>query len=139
WGKLALAAFYFATALVDADVLETLARPELRPMMGRLVREVVAVARAMGVRCEPIDGFDVNAFADRPEHDSAVTTSWRALENYWRTHLTTRTGIWRDLAVHHRKTEADDEIGAVVSRGRSAGVSTPLLNSLLDLIHDVEN
>ena len=52
WAKSALSSFYYATALISADVPEIMARPEYRPALTHLVGEVALVAEARGVRLE---------------------------------------------------------------------------------------
>ncbi|WP_037064452.1 ketopantoate reductase family protein [Pseudonocardia acaciae] len=138
WGKEALGALYFATALVSEDVVTIIGREDYRPALGRLVAEVVTVARACGVRCEPLDGFDPTVFADRPDHPDRTEPSWRAQRDYWAGHVQQRTGVWRDLAVHRRPTEVDHILAPIIEAGRSRSVPTPALDLLVDLIHDVE-
>jgi 2-dehydropantoate 2-reductase len=52
--------------------------------------------------------------------------------------LKTKTGVWRDLAVRHRRTEVDAHLGTVVEIGRRHGLSLPLNARLIELIHDIE-
>lgn len=138
WSKTAVAAPYFATALADQDVPELFAVPEHRPVFGALVAEVVRVGRAEGVRFEEVDGFDPAVFADRPEDAAAVDACWQAQIAYWRAHSQTRTGVWRDLAIHHRPTEVDHILLPVVRRAAAAGVPTPGLTALVDAVHQAE-
>ncbi len=76
WGKAAVGAYYFATALVDADVLDILADDRRLPPLGELVAEVARVAAAEGVVCEPVDGFDPDAFLRADE--AGIRASWDA-------------------------------------------------------------
>ena len=50
----------------------------------------------------------------------------------------THSGIWRDLAVRKRKTEAEAQLGAIVAAGQRAGVPTPITARLLELIGQIE-
>lgn len=140
WGKEALGAFYFATSLVDADVPAIIDKLRYRELFCRLVGEVVTVARAEGVRCEVIDGFDPGTILDHVSGPALTEPSWEAQKRYWAGHVQGegRTGIWRDLAIHHRPTEADHLLAPIVARGRAAGVAVPRLETLLDLVHQVE-
>lgn len=95
WGKTALGAFYFATALVDADVLEILDREEHLPLLGELVASVARVAAVEGVEPAPVDGFDPGAFVR--SDGAAIATSWESQRRYWRGLEARRTGVWRDL------------------------------------------
>jgi 2-dehydropantoate 2-reductase len=51
----------------------------------------------------------------------------------------THTGIWRDLAVRKRRTEVDAQLGEVIDIARQNSISTPLLERLVSLIHDIES
>jgi 2-dehydropantoate 2-reductase len=140
WAKLALGAIYFATALVSADVTEQYEYPTYRAMFGDLAGEVVAVARACGVTVERFDGFDPNVFAfDSPGTTDAVAAAWEGQLAYWRRHEGRRTGIWRDLAQHHRPTEVDQQVGAVIELAATHGVAVPRLRALLPMVHEAES
>ena len=137
WGKTALGAFYFATALVDADVLETLDRPEHLPVLGQLVAEVARVAAAEGFDLEPLDGFDPGAFVRGDE--PAVAASWDSQRRYWRGLDARRTGVWRDLNLHRRPTELREILGPVLERARRNGMLVPLLDRLHALVEEAES
>jgi 2-dehydropantoate 2-reductase len=134
WGKAAVGAYYFATALVDADVLEILADDERLPSLGALVAEVARVASAEGVVCEPVDGFDPDAFLRADE--AGIRASWEAQRRYWRGLEARRTGVWRDLWVHRRPTEVREIVGPVLERARRHGIETPGLDGLFDAYLD---
>lgn len=142
WAKMALGAIYTATALVSADVIEQYAHKKYRALFGLLCAEVVAVAEAAEVKCETFDGFDPRVFRfGAPANEAAVAASWDGQRTYWRQHGTgaQRTGIWRDLAVHHRKTEIDELLGAVRRIARERGVAVPRLDELTRLVHEIED
>lgn len=146
WGKMALGAYYFATALVDADVPEILERGEYLGALGRLVAETVAVAEALGVRVESIDGFDPRAFLPRfdgtPNGERRRLESWQAQRAYWLRHRADdglmRTGVWRDLAIHRRPTEVGELVDEVIRRGETLGVPTPRLSRLVAMVREAE-
>jgi 2-dehydropantoate 2-reductase len=136
WAKGALGCFYFATALVDEDVPDLIARREYRPLFGALVAEAVTVARAEGIRCEQVDGFNPNSFQDGEA--TRVEQSWQAQERYWAAHVQKRTGVWRDLAIHQRQTEVDHIITPILIRGRDRGLNLPLLERLVEQVREAE-
>lgn len=137
WAKEAYGAMLFATALTNDSIGDALARPEYRDLYIALAREILAVARARGVRPAPFDGFDPGAYLpDAPA--GTATGSLDALVAHNRKSAKTHSGIWRDLAVRKRPTEVDAQLGIVVSLGDEAGVPTPLTASVVDLIHDIE-
>jgi 2-dehydropantoate 2-reductase len=139
WAKMALGAVYFATALVSADVLETYGSAAYRVMLGGLAGEVVRVADATGIRTESCDGFDPKVFRlDVPGSPEAVAASWEGQRRYWGRHEGGRTGVWRDLAQHHRPTEVNEQVATVVAIAARHGIPVPRLAALTALIGAAE-
>jgi len=137
WGKLAYGAMLFATALTPASMAENFASERHAPVWERLGREVMAVARARGVRPLGFDGFEPAAFMPGAPH-SAARACIAALAEFNRRSAKTHSGVWRDLAVRKRRTEVDPQIGIVAALGAEAGVDTPAIRRLVALVHDVE-
>lgn len=137
WGKLGYGAILFATALTNASMSENLASERHFPAFQRLGREVMALARARGVKPLGFNGFDPEAFM--PEADeTAARRSVADMSEFNRHTAKTHSGIWRDLAVRKRKTEVDAQIAVMVTLGAEAGVPTPTIARLVGLIHDIE-
>jgi 2-dehydropantoate 2-reductase len=137
WGKEAYGAMLFATALTNDSIADCLARPEYRGLYIALAREILAVAKARGVRPEAFDGFDPAAYQpDAPA--GAAQQSLDHLVAHNRKSAKTHSGIWRDLAVRKRPTEVDAQLGIVVSLGTEAGVPAPLTSAVVRLIHEIE-
>jgi 2-dehydropantoate 2-reductase len=138
WGKLGYGAQLFATALTNDSIADALAAPAYRGVYIELAREVMRVARARGITPEGFDGFDPAAFA--PEADAA--RSERSLDEmvaFNRRSAKTHSGVWRDIAVRKRRTEADAQLGPIVRLGAEVGVGTPLVAHLIELMHEVED
>ncbi|CAA9553254.1 MAG: hypothetical protein AVDCRST_MAG19-995 [uncultured Thermomicrobiales bacterium] len=139
WGKLCYAALAYAVSTVDAPVDEVVAEPPAREAIRAAVAEVVDVARAQGIRLENIPGFEARAFDRRNPARIAATD---ALFDRWavegKAAIKRHMGIHRDIKVRKRRTEVDDQVGAVVERGRSVGVATPINALLVELIHQIE-
>lgn len=142
WGKLILGAIYFATAVVDADVLDILERPWARTVLASLATEALGVAEALGVRVEPVDGFDPRAVRldaqGAPADPAGARAAWDAQRAYWQRGVARRTGVWRDLAVHRRPSEAGPILGALVEAAGRCGRPVPRVRALLRLIGDIE-
>jgi len=140
WSKIVLSAIYFATATTYSDVTDLYAVARHRDLFGRLAGEVVAVAEAKGVRLEAFDGFDATAFRPGATPDqAAIAAAWEGQNRYWMSHESKRTGIWRDLAIHKRKTEADRLIAPVIEIAREAGIATPRIARLVAVVNEIEN
>ena len=137
WGKLAYGAQLFATALTNDSIADAFAAPGDRGLYIEIAREVLRVAAARGIRPEGFNGFDPHAFT--PDADRA--RSERSLDemvDHNRKSLKTHSGIWRDIAVRKRRTEADAQLGPIVTAGAETLVATPLVARLIELIHEVE-
>lgn len=138
WGKLAYGAMLFATALNDDSISANFDDPARFMVFDRLAREVMQVAAARKVKPLGFSGFDPAAFfPGAPEAGSRRSVA--DLAEFNRHSAKTHSGIWRDLAVRKRKTEIDPQIGIIAELGREAGVDTPLIRRLVELIHDVED
>ncbi|MFC5507991.1 ketopantoate reductase family protein [Bosea massiliensis] len=138
WGKLSYGAMLFGTALTGDSMSANFADPERLVVWLALGQEVAAVAAARGVKTLGFGEFDPMVFAPgQPEYPQIETIAW--LADYTSKTAKTHSGIWRDLAVRKRKTEVDPQIGIIAALGREAGVPTPAVETLVTLIHDIED
>ena len=137
YGKLGYGALLFATALTDSSIADALASPRHFELWRRLGAEVMAVARAKGIRCEAFNGFDPEAFmpdAPRARTQAAIDV----MVGFNRASAKTHSGVWRDLAVRKRRTEVDAQIAVIADIGDGLGIASPTIRRLVALIHDVE-
>jgi 2-dehydropantoate 2-reductase len=137
WGKLLLSTLYMATATVDADVADILARSDCRRVLAALVAEAARVATALAIRVEPVDGFNPLDLRDGAETPQA-TAAWQAQIAYWKRGVATRTGVWRDLAVRKRRTEAGPILGTLMEAAAQAGLTVPRAHALAHVIREIE-
>jgi 2-dehydropantoate 2-reductase len=138
WGKLAYGAMLFATALNNDSMSENFADPRRFAVFDALGREVIAVAKARGIRPVGFPEFAPEAFAPGASEQKA-RAAVESLREYTSHGAKTHSGVWRDLAVRKRKTEVDQQIAIIASLGREAGIATPAIDRLVALIHDVED
>jgi 2-dehydropantoate 2-reductase len=117
WSKEAYGAMLFATAVSDLSIADALADPRYRPLHLALAREVLAAAPCTP---EPFDGFD----------PADLEGSIDRLVEFNRASAKTHSGIYRDLAVRHRKTEVDSMLGALDGN---------LTRRTAELIHAIED
>ena len=131
-------ALLFATALTHASIVDALEARDARPVLTSLAREVMAVAAAERVAVMGFNGYDPAAFgaAGTPE---AIDASFDAMVAFNRRSAKTHTGVWRDLAIHHRKTECDAQFAPIMALARRHGVAVPHLERLVALMRDVES
>lgn len=137
WGKLGYGALLFGTALTNESIVEVLAHPDYRDVLIAIGKEVCAVAQAAHIPLEGFNGFHPPAFsASATLADSQA--SMDAMVEFNRRSAKTHSGIWRDLAIHKRKTEVDQQLGVIVHEAAKLGIATPLLQAVIAGIHDIE-
>ena len=137
WAKLAFASMLFASSLNDDGMAGNFGEAAREAAFVVPGREVLAVARAQGIRPQAYASFDPDAFEPGAPAGSARAALDRLAarrRNAGKTH----SGFWRDLAVRKRRTELDPILGVVIERARAAGIPTPALDTLVGLVRDVE-
>ncbi|HEY6855937.1 MAG TPA: 2-dehydropantoate 2-reductase [Mycobacterium sp.] len=138
WGKLGYANMLFGTALTDETMADIIDR--YRPLMVELAAEVYEAAAREGVRPEPFDNVEPSLYYPRETQDwDRINASLDDLVARRRVDQKARSGIWRDLAVRKRRTEVDEQIGAVLRIGRAGGLPMPLTDRLVTMIHELED
>ncbi|HEY1618383.1 MAG TPA: amidase family protein [Streptosporangiaceae bacterium] len=98
WAKQAYGAMLFATAVSDLPIYAVFDDPAYRDLLLALAREVLAQAL---VTPRPFDGFDP------ADLEGSITR----LADFNRASAKTHSGIYRDLAIRHRATEARAMLG----------------------------
>jgi 2-dehydropantoate 2-reductase len=98
WAKEAYGAMLFATAVSDLPIHAVLAELAYRPLLTAVAAEVLAQAPVPAVPLDEFDPADLAGSLDR-------------LAEFNRKSAKTHSGIYRDLAIRHRKTEAEAILG----------------------------
>ncbi|MBW6396883.1 2-dehydropantoate 2-reductase [Roseomonas sp. HJA6] len=136
WGKIGYGALLKASALTNETIADFIDAPALRPLHLALIGEVMAVATAAGVRPIGFNGYDPDAFGRGDA--AAIDASIAAIAAFNRATAKPRSGIWRDLAVRRRPTDAGAQLAPVLAMARRHGIATPVLDRLVALIGAVE-
>lgn len=138
WGKMGYGAMLFATALTHDSMSDSFSHPERAPVLIALAREVMLVAEAEGVSPKGFNGYEPSSF-HRTATLAQGQTSIDKLAHFTANTAKTHTGIYRDIAVRKRRTEVDQQIGAIVSIAKHHNIEVPFCHRLLTLIHDIES
>jgi 2-dehydropantoate 2-reductase len=136
WSKLGYANMAFATATVDADASEVTDRYRL--LMAELMAEIFEVADREGIRLEPFDHIDPPLYYPRGRSEAEIVASFDSTVHPAVPSEKRRTGVWRDLAVRHRPTEVDMQIGLCAEIGARHGLPMPLTHRLVSIVHAIE-
>ena len=137
WGKLAYGAQLFVTALTNDSIADAFAAQQYQDIYIAIAQEVMRIAAARGIQPEAFNGFDPHAFMPGVPREVSLRSIDEMIA-FNRKSAKTHSGIWRDLAVRKRKTEADAQLGPIVTLGAEVGVPAPLTARLIELIHEIE-
>ena len=138
WGKMGYGALLFASALTEASIVDVLDSRAVRPVLTALAREVMAVAAAERVTVMGFNGYDPAAFGASGTPD-AVDASFDAMVAFNRRSAKTHSGVWRDIAVHHRQTETDAQFAPILKLAVRQAIPVPTLMRLVAIMREVES
>ncbi|WP_375459680.1 ketopantoate reductase family protein [uncultured Enterovirga sp.] len=136
WGKTGYATLLAASALTNDTMVEFIGDPRMQPALTGLAREVLLTAVAEGVTPRGFQGYDPAAFLSGDPH--AVAASIEANLVFKRRSAKKHSGYHRDLAVRRRPTDIGAQLAPVRAIARRHGISTPLLDQLVDLVRAIE-
>ena len=136
WGKTGYGAILKLSALTNDTIADFIAAPAYRPLIKSLVREMMDTAGAEGVTPLGFNGFDPAAFATGD--DAAINRSIAVMADFNRGSAKARSGIWRDLAVRLRPTDAGAQLAPALAAAARHGIATPLTTRLVETIAAVE-
>jgi 2-dehydropantoate 2-reductase len=135
WGKQGYGAMLYATAVSNETMADAI--DAYRGVMIGIAREVLAVARAEGVRPLGFDGYDPDLLVS--DDLAAINASLDQLVALRRRDQKTHSGIWRDLAVRKRRTEVVAHFGPILERAAAHGIPVPITTRMVAIIHAIEN
>ena len=136
FGKEGYGAVLKASALTNDTIGDFFADPDNHALIVGLIGEVLAVSRAEGVSPLGFDGYDPAAFM--AGEAAAIDRSIAAMAAFNRRSAKQRSGIWRDLAVRRRQSDAGAQLAPVIAAGRRHGLTMARTECLVALIGAVE-
>lgn len=136
WGKTGYGALLKASALTNDTIADYIGALGLRPLHLAMIGEVMAVAAAEKVHPIGFNGYDPDAFARGDA--AAIDASIAAMTAFNRATAKPHSGIWRDLAIRKRPTDAAAQLAPVLTAAQRHRIATPVLNHLVALIGAVE-
>ena len=136
WGKEAYGAMLFITALTHEPIADALADENYRPLYIKAAQEILHLADKIGVRPRAFNGFEPAAFL--ADDAAKMKASLDSLVAFNRQSAKTHSGIWRDLAVRKRETEAA-MFDIILSEGGRANFAMPFTRRWIAMIHEIED
>src|SRR5690606_27006463 len=125
WSKLAYGAILIATATTNETISDVLADCRVRPGLIALAGDVLREAARSGIKPQPFDGWDPGLLSGPLSDDAEANKMFDRLVTRLRNYTKTRTGVWRDLAVHKRRTEVPHHYASVIATAEELGVKVP--------------
>ncbi|MFD1067635.1 ketopantoate reductase family protein [Oceanobacillus locisalsi] len=140
WSKLAYGAILTATATVDETMEYLIANHEYRELFVEISTEVLQVAEQLHIQTEAFDDWDpAIIYSPNNKRDwDRIHEQFDLLVKRLQTYKKKKSGIWRDLAVHKRKTEVPNQLEPVIEKGEQFQLDMPLIRKLLNMITELE-
>ena len=138
WSKLAINAAFSGLSVVTGLSFGEIAKGrKSRKIALGILRECMDTAAAQGVALEKMQGHDMQKMLGKRGF-FATRFALFVLPIAMKKHKKLYSGMLKDLQ-NGKKCEIDFINGVVVERGKRAGVSTPLNEKVVQLVHDAEN
>lgn len=136
WSKLVLNIIGNATGAITGLSPSHLANhPQIMKTEMQLVRECMAVGRAMGIRRVDLPGFPIQLLSGALEKLPIRVVTPVIAAKMRRARGDKLPSLFADLEDPTRPTEIDHLNGAVVAEGEKLGISTPKQKALVSLFH----
>lgn len=141
WSKLAYGAILTATATVDETMEHLIADHQNRELFVEIGTEVLQVAEQLNIQAEAFDDWDpaIVCTPNKERDWDVIHAQFDQLVKRLQTYKKKKSGIWRDLAVHKRKTEVSEQLEPVIEKGEQLKLALPLNRKLLEMIRELES
>lgn len=138
WAKLIInASFSGMSAVMGCNFGEAAENKQSRKCILRIIKELIEVTKALGIKIEPIQGQDVVKLIDYKDKITEMKSMF-IIPIVIKKHKLLRASMLQDLE-HGNKTEVDSMNGAVSYYGKQAGVPTPYNDLVTKIIHEIED
>jgi 2-dehydropantoate 2-reductase len=133
WSKQINITLLFTTGITPLTMSDCLQTPEFETLFATLAAEGIALADEYGVTLEELDDF-------RPQlyRSGAVAQALRVTADHYRPMLKQHSGLYRDLVIRKRTSEADGTLGSAIRRGAARGHAMPAHRAVLNMITQIE-
>ena len=138
WSKLAINAAFSGLSVVTGLTFGEIAkRKKSRKIALGILRECMSVANALGVSLEPMQGHDMQKLLGGKGFFQTQFSLF-ALPIAMKRHSKLISSMLKDVQ-NGKKCEIDFIDGVVVERAKSAGVTAPLCERVVEIVHGIEN
>ena len=138
WSKLALNATFSGLSCVTGLKFGEIARRiKSRKIALKILEETFLVANALGVKLAPMQGHDMQKLLGGKGFFNQIK-GMILLPIAMKNHRQLVSGMLKDIE-KGRKCEIDYIDGVVAELGKQAGVSTPCVEKVVEIVHGIEN
>ena len=138
WAKLAINAAFSGLSVVTGLTFGEIAKkPKTRKIALGVLRECMAVAKALGVTLAKMQGHDMEKLLGGSTPIKQMI-AYLVLPFAMKKHKKLVSGMLKDIQ-NGRKCEIDFVNGIVVKEGEKVGVKTPLCQKIVEITHGIEN
>lgn len=138
WSKLLInSAFSGMSAVLGCTFGEAAGNKRSRRIVQALIKESIDVCTAGGIKIEPVQGKDIVKLLDY-KNCIKKAFSFFIIPIAIRKHAKLKASMLQDLE-KDKKTEVDAINGVVSVYGRKVGIPTPMNDTVVDIIHRIEN
>lgn len=138
WSKLAINAAFSGLSVVTGCTFGEIAKKrKSRKIALGILRECMDVANALGVKLEPMQGHDMQKMLGGRGYFKTKLALF-LLPIAMKKHKNLISGMRKDVE-SGRKCEIDFIDGAVCKAGKEVGVETPLCDTVVEIVHGIEN
>ena len=133
WSKQINITLLFTTGITPLTMSDCLETREFEALFAALAAEGIAVADEYGITLEELDDF-------RPQlyRSGEVRRALSMTADHYRPMLKQHSGLYRDLVVRKRTSEADGTLGSAIRRGSARGHAMPAHRAVLNMITEIE-
>ncbi|MGL4368335.1 MAG: ketopantoate reductase family protein [Spirochaetota bacterium] len=138
WAKILInASFSGMSAVLGCNFGEAAANKKGRVCLQNIMKELIDVCKASGIKLEPIQGKDAAKVVD---YNNIIKKkiSFLIIPIMIKKHKLLRASMLQDLE-NGRKCEVDAINGVVCKFGRKSGVPTPYNDKVVEVIHSIED
>lgn len=139
WSKLLInATFSGMSAVIGGTFGDAAENKQSRVCCQNLIKECIDVARAAGIKIEPVQGKDIVKLLDYKGNGLKKKFAFAIIPVCIKKHRLLKASMLQDLE-KGRKCEVDAINGVVCAYGRKYGVPTPYNDKVCEIIHAVED
>ena len=133
WSKQVNICAMFATGITHLLIPGGMEYGPTQETIACIALEAMQVPEKLGIELVSFDDFRPDLYRQGRFKEALQVTA-----DHYRPMVKNYTGLYRDLAVRHRKSEIDGTVGVTVQMGEKLGLSLPLNKKLVDMVKEIE-